>query len=63
MKDKLTVLWVVVTLFLLTPIFYYLMYQVLVRVHATELMWFLFWIYVPLGVFISILRSTVEAMK
>lgn len=29
------------------PIWYYLLYQVLVRVQASELMWFLFWVYMP----------------
>lgn len=29
------------------PIWFWLLYQVLVRVQASELMWFLFWVYVP----------------
>ena len=31
------------------PIWCYLLYKVLCLVGATELMWFLFWIYVPVG--------------
>jgi hypothetical protein len=30
-------------------IWYYLLFQILTRVQATDLMWFLFWIYVPAG--------------
>ena len=29
------------------PIWFYLIYQILELVNATELMWFLFWVYVP----------------
>jgi hypothetical protein len=30
------------------PIWFYLMYQILARVNATDVMWLLFWVYVPL---------------
>jgi hypothetical protein len=36
-----------IAIFLTLPIWFYLMYQMLVRVDASELMWFLYWIYVP----------------
>lgn len=36
-------------LFVTLPIWYYLLYQVLVRVNASELMWFLFWAYLPIS--------------
>jgi hypothetical protein len=38
------------------PIWYYLLYKILVAVMASELMWFLYWIYLPvalLGVIVS----------
>lgn len=35
------------------PIWFYLMYQVLARVGASELMWFLYWIYVPATIFVT----------
>ena len=50
-------------LFIVMPIWYYLIYQVLVRVQATELMWFLFWVYVPLGLFIKIMVDLVDQKK
>ena len=37
------------------PIWYYLLYQILVRVQATELMMFLFWIYLPVSLLTHIL--------
>lgn len=37
------------------PIWYYLLYQILVRVNASELMFFLFWIYVPVGALVAVL--------
>lgn len=40
-----TVLWLLVV----TPIWYYLIYQVLKRVDASDVMWLLYWIYVPVG--------------
>ena len=43
MKIVLGILSVCVTI----PIWFYLLYQILVRVQATELMFFLFWVYVP----------------
>ena len=42
-------------LFVSIPIWYYLVYQILIRVHATELMMFLFWIYVPVTLLVQIL--------
>lgn len=42
-------------LFITSPIFFYLCYQVLVRVNASELMWFLFWCYIPINIFAATL--------
>lgn len=39
----------VATILVVMPIWYYLLYSVLVRVNASELMWFLYWVYVPVG--------------
>lgn len=44
---------VMLRLFIMTPIWYWLTYQVLDRVHATELMWFLYWVYVPVAILAS----------
>jgi len=51
---------VILSLCITTPIWYYLLYQILVRVNATELMFFLFWVYVPLGIITQILIKICE---
>jgi hypothetical protein len=43
------------SLFIILPIWYFLFYRILEAVNATELMWFLFWVYLPVSVFASIL--------
>lgn len=50
-----------VALFVVMPLWYWLMYQILVRVDASELMWFLFWVYVPASFFASVLAKVAEA--
>lgn len=59
LKVIATLLGICVTL----PIWFYLMYHVLERVHATELMWFLFWVYMPFTMLISIVSKLVEGEK
>lgn len=44
------------------PVWIYLQYQILVRVQATELMWFLFYAYAPL-VFFGAMISALTADK
>lgn len=44
------------------PIWYYLLYQILSRVGATHLMWFLYFVYVPVGLTLSILFKYTEAV-
>lgn len=44
-----------VGLFVTMPIWFFLLYRVLEAVHANELMWFLYWVYVPATVFMRIL--------
>jgi len=46
--------------FVTMPIFFYLTYQVLVRVEASELMWFLYWIYVPVGILAVIMKTVAD---
>ena len=35
------------------PIWFYILYQVLSAVQATELTWFLYWVYVPVGIVVT----------
>ena len=50
----------ILAIFFVTPIWFYLMYQILVRVNATELMFFLFWIYVPVSIIVQIISKITE---
>jgi hypothetical protein len=40
-------------LFVTLPIWFFLLHQILVSVNASELMWFLYWIYVPVSVLVG----------
>lgn len=53
----------ILTVFTYLPIWFYLVYQVLVRVEASELMWFLFYVYVPLGLFTATMNSLYQEKK
>jgi hypothetical protein len=44
-------------LFVVTPIWYYLFYKILQAVNASELMWFLFWVYVPAAIVCGIIAK------
>lgn len=56
---RMQVLAVVIGLSIEMPIFLYLTHEVLERVGATELMWFLFWAYVPATVLTAVLYRIV----
>ncbi len=47
-------------IFIVMPIWFYLQYQVLVRINASELMWFLFWVYIPVSLLVGILSKITE---
>jgi hypothetical protein len=53
----------VITLLMVIPIWYYLLYQILVRVNATELMFFLFWVYAPAHMLVGIVSKLTEPNK
>lgn len=57
MKAIAGLLGVLVTL----PIWFWLLYQVLARVNASELMWFLYWVYVPCSILVQTLFKLAEA--
>lgn len=47
-------------IFLTLPINIYLWYKVLSMIGATELMWFLFWVYVPVILLVSVIAKFAE---
>ena len=52
-KQKMGCLFGGLRILVISPIWYYLIYSILRLVQATDIMWFLFWIYLPVGVVIS----------
>ena len=53
----------ILSIFVVAPIWYYLLYKILVGVGATELMWFLYYIYLPVAILASTLSKLVEMQK
>jgi hypothetical protein len=62
MKAALAVLAAVLVLLVTLPIWFYLLYKVLVAVNATDLMWFLYWAYVPATFVASGIGSVIKAI-
>ena len=56
MKNILGLLSLLITL----PIWYYLLYQILIRVNASELMMFLYWVYLPFSILLGVMAKLVE---
>ena len=50
----------ILAIFVSLPIWFYLLYKILVAINATELMFFLFWIYFPLPIISSVLLKLAE---
>lgn len=42
------------------PIWFYLLYKILVAISASELMFFLYWIYLPAAVIIGIIAKVAD---
>lgn len=63
-QAKLGCLLGILSLLITQPIWFYLLYKILQSVEATDLMWFLYWVYVPaslfIGIFVRLLESIVE---
>jgi hypothetical protein len=41
--------------FITLPIWFFLLYKILQAVDASELMWFLYWIYLPVSTLVAVL--------
>ena len=60
MKKALTVISAVLVTFIVFPIWYYLFYKILIAVNATELMWFLYWIYLPAHLIATLIAKIIN---
>lgn len=45
------------------PISFYLQFQILKRVEASELMWFFFWVTIPMSIAISLIADAIRRDK
>ena len=61
-KSRLATIATVIRVLVLFPIMAWMSYQILDRVNASELMWFLYWAYVPIAV-IAIIIAGVGAIS
>lgn len=53
----------IISIFITIPIWIYLVYKIMVAVNATELMWFLFWAYVPFNIIVLSLGLLITEEK
>ena len=47
-------------IFVVLPIWLYLLYYILSAVQASQLAWFLYWVYVPVALFVSFVTKLTE---
>lgn len=47
----------IIAIFITLPIWFFLLYRILEAVNASELMWFLYWIYVPATILVGVLMK------
>jgi hypothetical protein len=48
------------SIIIVAPIWYWLLYHILVRVQASELMFFLYWVYVPMAFVTATISKLLE---
>lgn len=51
------------TLFITLPIWFYLLYQILVAVNATTSMWVAYFVYIPVALFVSGLGTAIKVWE
>lgn len=60
MKQKFTILVSILSICITLPIWFYILYQILTAIKASELTWFLYWVYVPISLFVSSIFKYIE---
>jgi hypothetical protein len=60
MAKRLRILSGILAVFCTTPIWFYLLHWMLERSGAGDLQWFLFWVYVPVLLFVAILKTVFD---
>ena len=54
---KLVIVKSLVALLITIPIWFYLLHSILVAINATDLQFFLFWVYVPFATFVHMVKE------
>lgn len=49
----------ILAVFVTAPIWFYILFQVLTAINASELTWFLYWVYVPVGLLVQLISKLV----
>lgn len=62
LKQGVSCIGVVIAVMIHTPIGYWLVYQILVRIDATPTMWVFYWIYLPIGLVLAFLRVITDGL-
>lgn len=62
MKNGIVFLGGLFALFLGLPMWFYLLYKILESVNASDLMWFIYWAYIPVTMFVSVSTKIAESM-
>jgi hypothetical protein len=50
----------ILSIFITLPIWFFLMHTALVGAHADRLVWFLYWVYVPVCTLVSVIQKVTE---
>lgn len=50
----------ILSVFIIMPIWFFLLYRILEAVNANELMWFLYYVYVPVSLLVGTLTKVVK---
>lgn len=61
-KQKVGCAFAILRILVTQPIWYYLLYKILQAVEATDLMWFLFWVYLPVGIVLLIVEAIMSSV-
>lgn len=57
---KMKTISAILMVFVTSPIWYYLLHSVLTAINATPLEWFLYWVYVPIGLLVGVIYKIAE---
>lgn len=61
-KQKVGCAFAIIRALVTQPIWYYLLYKILQAVKASDLMWFLFWVYLPVGIILIMVKSIMPSV-